>query len=432
MDANRIVNFRLSIMMFLQFFIWGAWWVSLGPYMATERIGMAAIIFMAYLSQPIAAMISPFFLGMVADRFFPSEKVLAVLHLLGALFLVVVPFFGEMDGGRTLFITFIILHMLCYMPTIGLTNTVAFNTMNDPENQFPIIRVWGTIGWIISNLVVGVAFAWILATTPEHTPWPFYLAAASALIMAIYSLSLPHTPPRLKGQKAKVKQILGIDAVKKLSSKEFWVFMIASLLICIPLAGYYTYAATFADHAGLEREVLGWTVGVTAWMSTGQMTEVIFMLLMPLAFRAFGIKWMLLAGMGAWVLRYALFAFGAPDEIFWMILVGIALHGICYDFFFVAGMIYVEKKSTADIRAQAQGFLVQMTLGIGMFIGMLVMGPLMFNTMVDGLTGAERMQAYQLFWAIPAVLAFLVMVFFAWQFHDPEVEQEILEDEEAE
>jgi len=410
---------RLSIMMFLQFFIWGAWWVSLGPYMATERIGMAAIIFLAYLSQPIAAMISPYFLGMVADRFFASERILAALHFLGALLLLCVPFFGEMEGGRVFFIAFIILHMLCYMPTIGLTNTVAFNAMNDPEKQFPLIRVWGTIGWIVSNLVVGVLFAWILVgQSPEHTTWPFFLAAGAAMVLAVYSLSLPHTPPPLKGQKVVASQILGLDAVKALSSTSFWVFIIASLLICIPLAGYYSYAATFAGHAGMEREVLGWTISVTAWMSTGQMTEVLFMLLMPLAFAKLGIKWMLLVGMGAWVLRYVLFALGAPDQVFWMMWFGILLHGICYDFFFVTGMVYVEKKAPPQIRAQAQGFLVQMTLGVGMFIGMLVMGPVLFNVMVDGLEGQERMDAYKNFWLVPAAFAFVVMIAFALFFKD--------------
>lgn len=404
------LRFRLSLMMFLQFFIWGVWWVPLAVYMGSERVDMEAIIFLAYLSQPIAAMISPFFLGLVADRFFASEKVLATLHLLGALMLVAVPFFGEMgEEGRTGFIALIILHMLCYMPTIGLTNTIAFKTMSDPEKDFPIIRVWGTIGWIVSGLVVGFGLNWVLSTTAEQSVWPFYLGAGAAVLLAVYSLTLPHTPPPLKGQRASTAEIVGFDAVRRLSSQSFWTFIIASVLLCIPLAAYYSYTALFIGHAGVQN--------VAGWMSTGQMAEVIFMLLMPLAFRKLGVKWMLLVGMLAWVVRYSLFAVGAPDQVFWMILAGIVLHGICYDFFFVTGMVYVEKKAPPAIRAQAQGFLVQMTLGVGMFIGMLVSGRL-FAVFVEGTTGEDRLLAYQTFWMIPAAFAFLVMIGFAIFFKD--------------
>jgi nucleoside transporter len=414
-------------MMFLEFFLWGAWWVSLAPYMLSERVGMGGIVFLAYLSQPIAAMVSPFFLGLVADRFFPSQRVLGILHLLGAAMLLWVPYFGEMEGGQALFITFIILHMLCFMPTIGLTNTVAFNAMSDPEKEFPPIRVFGTIGWIVSNLVVGVIFAAMLAVKPEHTTWPFYLGAAAAAAMGLYSLTLPHTPPPMKGQSASVRKILGIDAVKQLSSPPFWVFMIASMLICIPLAAYYTYGNGFAVAADMGRPLplLGWEVSATGWFSTGQMTEVLFMLLMPLGFRKLGVKWMLLAGMGAWALRYLLFALAAPDEVFWMIWGGVLLHGICYDFFFVTGQVYVEKKATPDIRAQAQGFLVTMTLGVGMFVGMLVAGPLLFNNLVAPYEGQAQMNGYWSFWLIPAGLSLLVMIGFALLFNDRQVEQKV-------
>lgn len=405
---QSLVGPRLSLMMFLQFFIWGVWWVPLAMYMGTDRVGMEGLIFLAYLSQPIAAMISPFFLGLIADRFFPSEKVLAALHLLGGLLLLAVPFFGEMEAGagRQMFITFIILHMLCYMPTIGLTNTIAFKTMKDPEKQFPIIRVFGTIGWIVSGLVVGLGLNFFMADVAEQTVWPFFIAAGASFALAVYSLTLPHTPAPMKGKQATMSAILGLDAVRQLSSQSFWTFIIASLLICIPLAAYYSYTALFVGHANVEN--------VAFWMSTGQMSEVLFMLVMPLAFARLGVKWMLLIGMGAWVLRYLLFAMGAPDQVFWMLLVGIMLHGICYDFFFVTGMVYVEKRSPAAIRAQAQGFLVQMTLGVGMFIGMLVSGWL-FAMNVEGTEGAERMEAYQTFWMIPAVFALVVMIGF-WIF----------------
>jgi len=433
--VSKLTFTRLSLMMFLQFFLWGAWWVSLGPYMMSDAVGMAGIVFLAYLSQPIAAMISPFFLGLVADRFFPSQRVLAALHLIGAAMLLLVPYFGEGEGSRALFITFIILHMLCYMPTIGLTNTVAFNAMTDPEKQFPPIRVFGTIGWIISNLVVGVLFAALLVSDikPEHTTWPFYLASGAALAMGLYSLTLPHTPPPMRGKAANVSQVLGLDAVKQLSSKPFWVFLIASMLICIPLAGYYTYGNGFAVDAGMGRALplVRWEVSATGWFSTGQMTEVLFMLLMPLGFRRLGVKWMLLAGMAAWVLRYLLFAMAAPDQVFWMIWLGVLLHGICYDFFFVTGMVYVEKKATPEIRAQAQGFLVTMTLGVGMFIGMLVAGPVLFNNLVAPHEGQTRMDGYWLFWLIPAALGLIVMIGFALLFEDRAVERQVAAEDRA-
>jgi len=405
------ITTRLSIMMFLQFFIWGVWWVPMSMYMATDRIGMEGLIFLAFLSQPIAAIISPFFLGLVADRYFPSEKVLGVLHILGGIVLFTAPFFAELaDGaGRNMFIAMVILHMLCYMPTISLTNTVAFANMTNPEKQFPMVRVFGTIGWIVSGLLVGIGFNAVMDQVAEETIWPFRLGAAVAIGMGLYSFSLPHTPPPLKGKKATPREIVGLDAVSQLSSRSFWTFIIASMLICIPLAAYYAYTAMFIGNAGVQN--------VAAWMSTGQMSEVLFMLLMPLAFARLGVKWMLLVGMGAWVLRYVLFAVGAPDQVFPLLLIGIVLHGICYDFFFVTGMVYVEKKAPQAIRGQAQGFLVQMTLGVGMFIGMIVSGQI-FGALVEGTEGAERMQAFQTFWAIPAVFALMVMIGFALLFKD--------------
>lgn len=424
---KKMLSVRLAAMMFLQFFIWGVWWVPMSVYLGTERIGMEGLIFFAFLSQPIAAMISPFFLGFVADRYFPSEKVLGSLHLLGGALLLAAPFFAEAGGtfGRVAFLSLVILHMLCYMPTIGLTNTIAFKTMEDPEKQFPIIRVFGTFGWIVSGLFIGIVLNRFMNTAAEQSVWPFLIGGMAALVFGIYSFTLPHTPPPLKGRRTTMKEVLGLDAASRLSSRSFWVFIIGSTVISIPLAMYYTYGTLFAEDANVGREVFGQYIGESAWMSTGQMTEVLFMLLMPLAFRTMGIKWMLLAGMGAWVLRYLLFSFGAPDQIFWMIFTGILLHGVCYDFFFVTGMVYVEKKAPAEIRAQAQGFLVQMTLGLGMFIGMILGGLFLFNNIVGGTEGQERMDAYQQFWLIPAIFAAAVMVVFFLFFRErPEIDRD--------
>jgi nucleoside transporter len=330
---------------------------------------------------------------------------------------------GRISTWR-LFLTVLLLHMLCYMPTIGLTNTVAFANMTDQEKQFPLVRVWGTIGWIVANIVVSLGLwavvYYVFGSDPdlvvETTRMPFFVAGAAAILMGFYSFTLPHTPPPLAGKKVSIREVIGLDAVVQLSSKPFWVFILASLLLCIPLATYYAYAGLFVTQAGIAYPVFH--------MSFGQMSEVLFMLLMPLAFRYLGVKWMLLIGMLAWVLRYALFALGAPDQVYWMILVGIILHGVCYDFFFVTGMVYVEKKASPAIRAQAQGFLVTMTLGVGMFIGMILMGEI-YNVMIEGTTGEERMDQYQLYWFIPAGLAAVVMVGFAMLFYDPRVEEQV-------
>ncbi len=393
---------RLSIMMFLQFFVWGAWYVTIGNYMT--RIGWGEFVYLPYLVNPIAAIVSPFFLGMVADRFFATERVLSALHVLGGLALIAAPFVaGGGETSVTPFVLLVFLHVLCYMPTLGLTNTLAFHHIEDQEKQFPIIRVFGTIGWIAANLVVS------LILEADATPIPLYVAGASGILMGIYSLSLPHTPPPAAGEKPTVRRILGLDALSRLWSFSFGVFIFSSLLICIPLAAYYTYAPVFVSVSGFANPAFN--------MSFGQMSEVIFMLLMPMFFVRLGVKKMLLIGMGAWVLRYALFALAAPEAVWWMIIGGILLHGICFDFFFVTGQIYVDKKSVAAIRGQAQGFLVLVTYGVGMFIGAQIAG-LVYNGFMS--PGAEALTGEQFatFWWLPAAFAAAVAVFFALAFSD--------------
>jgi nucleoside transporter len=301
------------------------------------------------------------------------------------------------------FATLILLHVLCYMPTLGLTNSLAFHNITDQEKQFPLIRVFGTIGWIVAGLLVS---AWLGL---DATPVPLYIAGGAGILMGLYSFSLPHTPPPAAGEKPTVASILGVDAVRQLWSRPFAVFIISSLLICIPLAAYYSYAPVFVAVAG--------AAAPAGWMSIGQMSEVVFMLLMPLFFVRLGVKKMLLIGMGAWVLRYVLFALAAPTPVFWVIVVGIALHGICYDFFFVTGQIYVDKKSTASIRGQAQGFLVFATYGVGMFIGAQVAG-LYYNSFLEGGAQALTLAQFETFWFVPAAFALAVMIFFGVLFKD--------------
>ena len=392
------ISARLSIMMFLQFFVWGAWYVTVGIFIGEN--GMSHISHWAYTVGPLAAVISPFFFGMIADRYFDVEKVLGVMHLLGGAAILAAPFNA---GSPVTFIILLAIHMLCYMPTIGLTNTLAFHNITDQEKQFPLIRVFGTLGWIAAGVLVS------LGLKAETTAIPFYVAGGASILMGVFSFTLPNTPPPAAYRgKITAREILGLDALQKLSSPSFFVFILSSFLICIPLAAYYNFAPIFANDVGLAN--------VAFKMSFGQMSEVLFMLAMPFFFRRLGVKWMLVVGMGAWVLRYALFALAAPAGVVWMIVGGVVLHGICYDFFFVTGQIYVDKKSTPEIRGQAQGLLVLITLGLGMLIGAQVAGWL--NNFYKAGGDALSATAWQSFWWIPAAFAGAIMLFFMFSFKD--------------
>ena len=353
---KRNTTAKLSIMMFLEFFIWGAWFVTIGVYLR-QGVKFEAGLGTAYSVGPIAAIISPLFLGLFADRFLPTQIVLGICHLLGAVLILFVPWAvaQDLDGGGSAFFWVLIAYMLLYMPTLGLTNTVAMRSIESPEKQFPVIRVFGTIGWIAAGFLVGTVLK------ADATDLPFKVAAGASVVLGVFSFFLPHTPPPLKGKKISAAEALGLGALGMLRDWKFLVFAIASLLICIPLQAYYAYAATFITDAGFES-----AGGTMIW---GQISEIGFMLVIPLLFRKLGVKWMLAIGMACWVLRYAFFAVGAPESMLWMIMLGILLHGICYDFFFVTGQIYTDQKAPAEIRGQAQGLLVVLTQGVGMYLG---------------------------------------------------------------
>ncbi|MEW4455737.1 nucleoside permease [Bremerella sp. JC817] len=385
----------LSVMMFLQFFIWGAWYVTLGPYMAKHE--MFDMISWAYTVGPIAAIISPFFLGFVADRFFASERVLFAMHLLGALAMFAAPFAAEQSATALVVIVF--LHMLCYMPTLGLTNTLAFSNIDDQERLFPIIRVFGTIGWIAANVTVSSLLE------ADTTDMQFYVAGFAGLALALFSFVLPHTPPPSAGKAISFREIIGADTLALMKERSFSVFIIGSFLICIPLSAYYAYASTFVGKVGFEQKA---TV-----MSIGQGSEIVFMLLMPLFFSRLGVKWMLFAGMAAWVVRYGLFAGADVDNVQWMVVLGILLHGICYDFFFVTGFIYTDKKCGKELRGQAQGFLVFVTQGLGLGIGAQVMGAI-----AAAFTNEEGVSNWQMIWLMPCIMAGVVMILFGLLFND--------------
>jgi nucleoside transporter len=351
-DAKpQAVLTRLSIMMFLQFFVWGSWFATLGLAMGSNDLG--AFIGGAYESAPIAAIFAPLFLGLVADRLFPSEKVFGVLMLIGGAIMCYIAVLAPQgaDNGKMI-VWLMIAYMLCYMPTLGLGNSITFTHL--PQDLFPKARVWGTIGWIVAGLGVGIA-GWSASLNI------FWVGAISSLLLGVYVFTLPKTPPPAKDKPLDVGSLLMLDALKLLKEPAFLVFAICSFLICIPLAYYYAQTSPFLGAAGFTQSASA--------MTLGQMSEIIFMLLIPFFFRKLGVKMMLMIGMACWVARYALFAMGAPDQVMWMLLLGVALHGICYDFFFVTGFIYTDKKAPAEIRGQAQSLLVFLTQGLGMFFG---------------------------------------------------------------
>ena len=413
--------------MFLQFFLWGAWFVTLGSFMNAKGM-KGADIGNAYSTAPIAALIAPFFLGVIADRFFASQRVMGVLHLLGGALLLVAPSLaadmsGNADTKPWAFLAVLLAHMLCYMPTLGLSNTVAFHGMNNPEKQFPLVRVWGTIGWIVAGFAVAFVTKSLVPaqatdaateTARNSAPYFFYVAGGSGILLGLFSFFLPDTPAPLKGKPADIGAILGRDALALLKDPSFAIFALCSMLICIPLSAYYAFAATYVGAVGYA--------DVPIKMTFGQMSEIFFMLVMPLFFARLGVKWMLAVGMLAWVIRYGMFgaAWGeasANPDLKWLVLGGIILHGICYDFFFVTGQIYVEKAASPSIRGQAQGFLVFITQGIGMLIGNQVMGPLKDKFTKDGVTD------YRAFWFIPAAFAAAVLVLFVLTFRNKQPTQ---------
>ncbi len=406
---NAIVRTQLSVMMFLEFFVWGAWAVTLGTYLG--NIGFSGTdIGYAYSTTGWAAIASPFFIGMIADRFFAAEKVMGVLHLAGAGLM----YWATTVTDPTLFFWVLLLYALCYMPTLALVNAIAFNQMTDVSKEFPGIRVLGTIGWIAA----GVAISFVLGRFVEGvdgTVLPLQLAAAASLVMGLFSFTLPSTPPTAKGEKVTVGHVLGLDALSLMKSFPYAVFVAASLLVCIPLAFYYTFANPFLNAVGMEDAAFK--------MSFGQMSEVVFMVILPIFLLRLGVKYMLLVGMLAWTLRYVLFAYGGVDD--WTVVMlygGIILHGICYDFFFVTGQIYVDKKAPHAIRASAQGFIALVTYGVGMVIGNNIAG-----RVVDAYSPEEGMADWTAIWMIPAAMAFVVAIAFFLLFWEKESSLETAE-----
>ncbi len=376
----------LALMMFMEYFIWGSWYVTMGTYMS-ENLGSTGIqIGAAYSALAIATMISPFFVGMVADRYFSAQKIMGVLHLIGAVLL----FLATQIENNTYFYILILLYSLLYMPTIALSNSIAFHQMTDPGKQFPWIRVFGTVGWIVAGLLIG-AFA------IEKTSSTFIMAAAVSAGLGLLSFALPDTPPK-GGDASSASKALGTEAFVLFKDKPYLIFFIAAILVCIPLSFYYGFANLFLNEMGMEN--------AASKMILGQVSEAVFILAIPFLFNSIGVKKMLLLGMVAWILRYVFFAYGDMGSNTWMLYAGIVLHGICYDFFFVTGYMYTEKKAGEKIKNAAQGLFTFATYGLGMFIGTWVSG-FVANNYTTG-TGHN----WTSIWYVPAFIAVAVLIYF--------------------
>ncbi len=397
---------QLSIMMFLEFFIWGGWFVTMGTFLGNNLSASGAETGMAYSTQSWGAIIAPFIIGLIADRFFNAEKILAVLHLIGA----VLMYQMSQTTDFNVFYPYVLGYMIAYMPTLALVNSVSFNQMTDPSKDFPFIRVWGTVGWIVAGLLISFAFKWdsaesigngLLANT-------FLMTAIASALLGIFSFTLPKTPPSGKGEKVSVSDILGLDALKLLKDRNFLVFFLSSVLICIPLAFYYQNLSPFLTESGVENS--------TALASIGQVSEVVFMLLLPFFFKKYGFKKTILVGMLAWTLRYLLFAFGDTGDLFFMVITGIVLHGICYDFFFVSGQIYTDSKAGEKVKSAAQGLITLATYGVGMLVGFYVAGKITDANIVG--EGHD----WNSIWIFPAIFAAVVFVIFAIAFKNEKIE----------
>jgi nucleoside transporter len=395
------IRFKLFTMMFLQYFVWGCWYVTLGTYLGETLGFQGQQIGLAYGTTAVAAMISPFFVGMIADRFFATERILTVLHIIGGVIL----FFASQVQTFLPFYLVLLSYTLLFMPTLALTNSLSFHQMQNPGKEFPVIRVLGTVGWIVAGNIIGILEL-------ESSPVQLQLAAGSSILLGVFCFVLPHTPPKRTPERITMRDVLGLDALELLKERSFAIFVLGSFLISIPLQFYYTFANPFLNEIGVEN--------AAGKMTLGQVSEIGFMLVMPWFFVRLGIKRMLAIGMLAWVCRYLFFAFGDVSALTWMLYAGILLHGICYDFFFVTGQIYVDRKAPTHLRAAAQGLIAFVTLGVGFFVGSWLSG-----LIVDYFVKPEGTHAWNAIWLVPAVGAAMILALFTLLFKEtprPEVE----------
>lgn len=401
---KNTVRFQLSVMMFLNFFIWGGWFVTLGTYLNNNLQATGAETGSVFSTQSWGAIIAPFIIGLIADRYFNAEKILGVLHIAGA----VLMYQLYQAESMASFYPYVLLYMIVYMPTLALVNSVSFNQMTDPEKEFSSIRVFGTLGWIVAGLAISYIFHWdakenAAAGQLKNT---FLLSAVASLALGIFSFTLPKTPPKkTTGEKVSISEMLGLNALKLLKDNNFAIFFVSSILICIPLAFYYQNANAFLSNIGMDNP--------TGKMTIGQISEVLFLLLLPVFFKKYGFRKTILVGMLAWAIRYALFAYGNAGALSFMLLTGIALHGICYDFFFVSGQIYTNAQAGEKYKSAAQGLITLATYGVGMLIGFWVAG-----LITDHYKTVDGVMNYKMIWLIPAGIALVVFFIFAGAFKE--------------
>lgn len=403
---NNIVRTQLSVMMFLEFFIWGSWFVTMGIYLPNTLNTSDPEIALAYSTQSWGAILAPFIIGLIADRYFNAERILGILHILGAVLMYLL--YNATDF--TLFYPLLLAYMIMYMSTLALVNSVSFSQMKDPAKEFSFVRVFGTIGWIAAGLLISY-FSWdsqsgMAEGVLKNT---FLMSAISSAVLGLFSFTLPKTPPRAdRSKKVTTYEILGLEALGLLKDRNFLIFFLASVLICIPLAFYFQHAGQFLGEAGLTNPA--------GKMTIGQVSEILFMLLLPFFFKKFGFKNTILVAMFAWGLRYVLFAYGNAGELTFLLLGGIALHGICYDFFFVSGQIYTDTKAGPTYKSAAQGLITLATYGIGMLIGFWLAGRI-----TDAYLLVDGGHDWKTIWYYPAAFALLVLLLFALLFKNERI-----------
>lgn len=391
------IRFKLSLMMFLEFFIWGAWFVTLGTYLVHNLHTSGTQVGVAFLTQSIGAIVAPFIIGLIADRFFSAQKILGVLHLAGAALL----WQASTAADFSDFYPYILTYMILYMPTLALVNSISFRQMQNPQQEFAAIRVLGTLGWIIAGLTIG----WLNWEQGGSLVLTFRMAAGASLLLGLFSFTLPATPPIKKAGKSTIGELLGLEAIGLLKNRSYLIFFLASVAICVPLSFYYGFTNLFLNEAGMKS-----AAGV---QSLGQVSEVLFMLLIPVFFVRLGVKKMLAIGMLAWVVRYLFFAYGNGESSYWMLIAGIVVHGICYDFFFVTGQIYTDNLAGEQSKSAAQGFITLATYGVGMLLGSLLSGQI-----VDAHKTTGDLHNWQTIWLIPAAIAAAVLLVFLLLFKD--------------
>jgi len=409
---NPLIRLKLSFMMFLEFFIWGAWFVTLGTFLGRTLNAGGLDIANVFSTQSWGAIIAPFIVGIIADRYFNAERIFGILHLVGAALM----FQLYRSDSIAEFFPYVLAYMILFMPTLALANSISFRQMTNPEKEFSLIRLWGTIGWIIAGLSISYVFKWDSdqAISDGLLRNTFILAGGASALLGLFSFTLPKTPPQTNADKGQVSvsKLLGLDAIKLLKDRNFLVFFACSILICIPLAFYYQYANPFLTDTGLEN--------ATGKMSIGQMSEALCLLLLPVFFTRFGFKNTILIGMISWTLRYILFAYGNAGELTFMLLLGIALHGICFDFFFVSGQIYTDSKAGEANKSAAQGLIALATYGIGQLFGFWAAG--WISDHYEPLRATGVAEFWKNVWLVPAGFSLLVMIIFAILFKPEKVE----------